>query len=101
MKLKYDKNKIAAIERKLTDLYKKEILKKDLYDTGALYRSIDVKLKISGTNITFEVASEDYLKYLDDPYSVTEDFMNSSKYKEILDDIEELVADAIYNGLTS
>jgi hypothetical protein len=98
-KLKYDKNRIRQIENKMTKLYKKEIATKDLYDTGALYRSISVKLVIEGSKISFKVYSEDYLKYLDEPFSVTEDFLNSSGYKEVLSDIEDMVAEAVLESI--
>jgi len=77
------------IDRRYTRKLKDDIRRKGLLDTGQLYSSIDVTAEIDihfGTfmsaNYTFtiKIYSVDYLAYLNERFSVTEDFINSYSF---------------------
>ena len=79
----------SSIDRDFKRKFKADIRRKDLIDTWALYRSIDVTAEIDlnfGTfmsaNYTFTVFvfAEPYLVYLDKRFSITEDFINSRSF---------------------
>lgn len=73
---------IRKVARKLTILYKEEILRKDLIDTGNLKKSFDVRIRIDASlSLNIEVSSLYYFKYLNAPYTVNEDVLNSLEYK--------------------
>lgn len=78
------------IDRRYTRKFKDDIWKKGLIDTGSLHRSIDVTAEIDihfGTfmsaNYTFTVFvfAEEYLVYLNERFSITEDFINSRSFR--------------------
>jgi len=47
----------------LTELFKKTILKVDLYDTGALYNSVIINSTRADDAITLNISCKDYVKY--------------------------------------
>jgi len=84
----------SSIDRDFTRKFKADIRKKDLIDTWALYKSIDVTAEIDlnfGTfmsaNYTFsvQVYAEPYLVYLDERFQVTNDFINSRSFRNTTD----------------
>lgn len=97
MQLKYNKSKIRQIEVKLNNLFKSELQRKKLVDTGKLLNSIDAK--IDPNTLSWTMSSENYWKYLDNEYNLTKDALNSPQYQSILLDFEELIADAIMDTL--
>tara|TARA_R110000744_G_scaffold48698_5_gene106213 strand:+ start:526 stop:903 length:378 start_codon:yes stop_codon:yes gene_type:complete len=83
-----------SIERDFTRKFKADIRRKDLIDTFALYRSIQITAEIDlnfGTfmsaNYTFsvQVFAEPYLVYLDERFQVTNDFINSRSFQNTTD----------------
>jgi len=77
------------IDRRYTRKVKELILNKGLIDTYALYRSIQVTAEIDynmatfmSANYTFtiKIYAEVYLVYLNERFSVTEDFINSQSF---------------------
>lgn len=77
------------VDRRYTRKLKEDILRKGLIDTYALYRSIDVTAEIDlnfGTfmtaNYTFTVKiyAEPYLVYLNERFSIVDDFVNSRSF---------------------
>jgi|SRR5690606_9485211 len=82
------------IDRRYTRKLKEDILNKGLIDTWALYRSIDVTAEIDlnfGTfmsaNYTFtvKVYAEVYLVYLNERFSIIDDFINSRSFRNTTD----------------
>ena len=89
------------IALKLTKLYKDEILRQKkttghLYKTGALYKSI--KVIVSGKN-KYTLLTEDYFKYLDLPFNISQNVYNSSGFKEIKDNLVELYSESILKSI--
>ena len=77
------------VDRRYTRKFKELILNKGLIDTYALYRSIQVTAEIDynfatfmSANYTFtiKVYAEVYLVYLNERFSVTDDFINSVSF---------------------
>ncbi len=79
----------TKITNAFTKLIQNELKKKELVDTGKLVKSISTKIKYTNSGISFEVSGEDYFKYLDDEYNVTEDALKSSGFDKIIELIEE------------
>jgi hypothetical protein len=69
----------------LTALLKKTILDLELIDTGALYNSIQVSVKYTNNGIDIIVNSEDYIKYLVEPYNIVEVFFNQPGFEAELE----------------
>lgn len=95
-----------SIDRDYTRKLKADIRKKDLIDTWALYRSIQVTAEIDlnfGTfmsaNYTFtvKVFAEPYLVYLNERFSVTEDFVNSRSFRNTTDKLRLFFAAYLQN----
>ena len=75
----------ASIERKMEARFKRLIRKNALIDTGALYKSIQMTAWIDDSGyVTIKLYSEDYLKYLDDRFSLSADFLYGPKFNTIL-----------------
>tara|TARA_R110000772_G_scaffold186495_1_gene297687 strand:+ start:1938 stop:2273 length:336 start_codon:yes stop_codon:yes gene_type:complete len=63
------------VQRLFRDQLKKEILDNDLYDTGAMYESIDVNVTVDELGVMYiNIYSVDYLKYHWDRFNL-EDFV--------------------------
>ena len=84
----------SDIDRRYTRKFKELILNKGLIDTYALYRSIQITAEIDynfatfmSANYTFtiKVYAEVYLVYLNDRFSVTDDFINSQSFANTTD----------------
>jgi len=56
------KREFNKIARTIEDLYRKEIKKQKLIDTGSLLRSIKVTIKETSTGLTFTISANDYFK---------------------------------------
>jgi hypothetical protein len=75
---------IRSIANDLTELFKKVILRKRLYRTGALYRSVKFKPKVyKNGSVDFIMSVVDYFKYLDEPYQVSATVYATPEYKRI------------------
>jgi hypothetical protein len=78
------------VDRRYTRKLKEDILNKGLWDTGALYKSIDVTAEIDYNFATFmsanysftvKVYAEPYMVYLNEKYSLTSDFVASRSFQ--------------------
>jgi len=88
---------LRIVARRLTQLYKKEILKKELIDTGNLKKSFDVKISMDRLlNIKIEVSSLHYFQYLNEPYTVSQDVLNSLEYKMIELKIVDIITTKLF-----
>jgi len=83
-----------SIDRDFTRKFKADIRRKDLIDTWALYRSIQVTASIDLNMATFmsanysfsvQVFAEPYLVYLDERFQITNDFINSRSFANTVD----------------
>jgi hypothetical protein len=72
------------IENKMKRRFQRLIRKNGLIDTGALWRSIDITATISDAGqLHIKVYSEDYLKYLDERFVLSSDFVNARGFATI------------------
>jgi len=94
-----------AIRRANVDfknLVRTEIRKKKLIDTGTMIRSITSDIKVVNEEVEITLGAVYYYKFLDDgtryikAYNITEDVMDTKKFKDI---IMDLVGDMIDVGL--
>lgn len=73
----------------LTNSFKDIIQKNGLVDTGLLLGSIRVYVKQTGTVLTYRLGAVDYFKYLVEPFRLIEQWIESSRFKIITEDITE------------
>ena len=91
------RNEVRKLAKKFTIMYQKEIIKKDLIDTGNLKRSFKTKIDISRKgDVKINISSLYYFKYLDEPFEVTEDIINSKSYKKLEDELISLLTTLLY-----
>ena len=98
-------------ETKITKLIKKEILKKDAFDTGRMLRSVAVTSVQERSGMTFTISAVDYYTYVDegteriDPRNITKDVVDSREFeritKDMLGEYAEALVDEAFNGLGS
>ncbi len=87
-------NKIA---NKIRKMIKQRIKDLGLIDTGLMYDSIFVYPDYKGN---FTIESEDYFKYLDEPYNITEWVFNSEEFLDFVNEtIEADIEKQIIKGL--
>lgn len=88
--------KLNNIEKALRKAIKKDIINKDLIDTGEMLRSIDVIAVADEDKLILDVIATDYFKYVSGNYDVMEDALNSKEFKDGLDDyVEDFVTNII------
>lgn len=78
--------RLELINRDLTNLLKSIITQKDLIDTGLLRNTIKCEFD---EDLNINVDAQDYFKYLDEPYNVIEDFMNTLEFDTLYDEAIE------------
>jgi len=71
----------------LTNLFKKTILDLKLYDTGNLYRSIQVNVNYINGVVDISVSAADYIKYLLEPYNIISVFINQNGFSKEISNI--------------
>jgi len=94
--LRFRKRKI---ERRIDSLFKKEITKKDLIDTGALRKSFKSAITKRNRLLQIDIEMMYYFQYLDEPFSVSEDVYNTVSFRLINLDIAELISDELFQPL--
>jgi hypothetical protein len=87
------------LANQLENIYKDEIKKKGLVDTGKLYDSIRVITEESQGQFHFKIEAMDYFKYVDERYNITKDIFNSSRYRDWLDSVTDIQINIILDGL--
>jgi len=94
------KSEIRKIAKKVTILYKKELQRKKLIDTGNLLRSFETNITIDRKlNLDISIKSMDYFQYLDEEYQVSEDVLNSKAYLKIEDELITLITASMFIDL--
>lgn len=73
----------------LSELFREIIIKMDLIDTGALYRSIVVTVTTQLDSIIVDIEAEDYLKFLWERYGLIEQFTNDAIFQREMEKIYE------------
>lgn len=87
------------LANQLEIIYKDEIKKKGLVETGKLYDSIRVITEESGGNFHFKLEAMDYFKYVDEKYNVTKDIFNSSRYRDWLNSVANIQVNIILDSI--
>ena len=90
---------LKDIESTVVRLIKDDIKSKGLVDTGTLLNSITASVKIDNGNIKISIDGEDYFKYLDDEYNITNDVINSSNFSEVESKMEDAYLLFIEEGI--
>jgi hypothetical protein len=80
----------------LTNAMKQTILDLDLIDTGALYNSIQVSTSFESGSIIIQIQSEEYIKFLLEPYNIVEYFFQQPDVEE---EISKLMVPWIEDGI--
>jgi hypothetical protein len=89
-----------AVSNELTKTFKGIIQKEDLIDTGALLRSATVFIDIKRDVLQVNLVSKYYVKYLNDRYNITKQFMNSSDFKKVVEsELNKLLEIKMFNIL--
>ena len=96
MSLRFRKRKI---ERRIDSLFKKEITRKDLIDTGALRKSFKSAIVKRNRILQIDIEMMYYFQYLDEPFSLSKDIYESIDFKLINLDIAELISDELFRPL--
>jgi len=74
----------------LRDAYKAEIRRQDLIDTGFLVNTFNIIVDLKNESSWFTIDAADYFKYLDEPYSITKNVLNSREYKRFETELVKL-----------
>jgi len=86
-----------SVKMRLLGLYQKYVLSTNTWDTGALYKSIEVSISKSGASVS--VAGIHYLEYLDDgtryinPRYITEQWFRDPEWDLIMEDLALMQAE--------
>lgn len=97
--IEINKGEQTKITNAFTKLIQNELRSKGLVDSGKLVKSISTKLITTNGNYSFKISGEDYFKYLDDEYNVTEDAMKSNDFNKIIEMLEDAIATSIEKEL--
>lgn len=93
------KNELAKQSKLIAELIKKEIKRQGLVETGALFSSIKPKIKVQDTAFTVEIEAQDYYKYLDGRYNITENALNGPAFVKISENIAFAIAEEAVNDM--
>jgi len=90
---------VLDLEKALKDV----IVKEGLVDTGRMRDSVKATLKPdnNGIDMSISIDVEDYFKYLDKPYKLTEQFENSKAFDTAIKKIEDGIAKDFENAIPS
>lgn len=67
-----------------TKIFKSIIRKKDLIDSGNLFKHLKVYVKDNSNVFTISIESVDYLTYLWEKYNLLDEFISDSRFNEEL-----------------
>lgn len=95
-RLRREKRKL---EKRLDQLWRKEIDIKDLIDTGALRKSFKTKIVKRNKILSIDVQMMYYFQYLDEPFEVSEDLFKSKQYKKIENELIDLITEELFIDL--
>jgi molecular chaperone DnaK (HSP70) len=86
---------LVRISLDLEDALREVIVKEGLVDTGKLRDSVSVEV----TDNEITISTEDYYKYLDNDYRLTQQFENSPAFNNAIKRLEQGLTDNIENNL--
>jgi len=91
-----NKQILDTLSLELQKLIQADIKKKDLIDTGALFRSIKVTAKEQGSKVSLDIIAEDYFEFVDNSYHILDDVTNSNQWQNAL---ETAISQIIENNI--
>ncbi len=77
---------LARLSAELTRLVKAEIERQDLIDTGLMLDSTEIFSFYNGADITIEIFSTDYFKYIDGNFSVMDNVTRTTAWQRAMED---------------
>lgn len=84
-------SEIESDRRKLENLITIELQNKikqeDLVDTGSLLDSIKAEVTFTQDGLNVDIIAEDYYKYLDEEYNLTESIIDSKIVSDFMEEI--------------
>jgi hypothetical protein len=81
---------MTEYNNEFTFIYKSIISKNGLVDTGELIRSVMVFATLENDNLIMDIRAVDYIKYLVEPYRLTKQFIEDSRFDL---EVERLIFD--------
>jgi len=89
-------NEYTKIANRLTKLYKDELVRLKLVDSGKLLNSIRWFAVQTQTGYKLSMESLDYFEYLDKKYNISKNIESSIEYEKILNEIGDLYIKEIF-----
>ena len=86
---------LAQISQDIEETLKDIIQKEGLVDTGRLLNSVEVEIN----NNNIQIYTEDYYKYLDEPYQLTKQLENSQAFDVAIKRLEDGIATQIEKNI--
>ena len=90
-----------GVAQELTDLFKAEIRRQNLIDTGLMLATTRFEIVKSFGEYHFQLISTEYFEYVDNNFDVTHNVLNSQAYKQLLVRIGQLYAAVIVDEITT
>lgn len=92
---------LSLLSNMLTEMFKDEIIRQDLIDTGLMLRTTRAVVIYQPTGFTFRIESTDYFEYVDARFDITENVLRSERYQEFLNEVALAYEKYITNELTN
>jgi len=87
-----NKTKIEELGKRIENLIKEDIKKKNLIDTGRLLNSVRAKVLISSDlKFSIEFETMEYFDYVDKKNNIIKDVTNSKSFEKIVDEVREIL----------
>jgi len=86
---------LNTVAIRLSGLWRQEIVRQDLVDTGLLRDTIRWTVQKTANGYELDLFAQDYFKYLDDKYDVSYSIRQSSEFQSIMKDLARIMAFAI------
>ena len=87
-----NKTKIEEIGKRIENLIKEDIKRKNLINTGRLLNSVKAKVIIgSGLKFSIEFETMEYFDFVDKKNNILKDVTNSKSFERIVDEMREIL----------
>lgn len=93
------KQRYENIAKQLTDLFKDEIKRLGLIQSGKLYNSIKWIVIPTQTGYKLSMESMDYFTFVDEKYKITENIFKSARFNSIQEEITQIEIDYIIENI--
>lgn len=90
---------LKNIEAQLTELFREEIIRQELIDTGLMLRTTRAFLIEAPRGFEINVESTDYFEYIDAKFQVTENVLKSRGFELLLEEIGNYYAEFTANKI--